>query len=210
MKGYRISIHRHGQTLANEEGRYIGITDYPLSDKGRDELENLSKNHSFERCERIYSSPLLRAVQSCRILYPNSEITEVDGLKEMDFGVFEGLKAEEILHLDSYRQWLKGGLDNPPPNGESLRDMTERSYSAIDAVILDMMKHRIYNAAVMTHSGIMMNLLSCFGIPKLKPMEFACNPGEGQEVYVTAMMWQRDGIFEILGKIPKHKELSEQ
>ena len=32
MKGYRISLIRHGQTAANEKGIYIGRTDYPLSE----------------------------------------------------------------------------------------------------------------------------------------------------------------------------------
>ena len=38
MKGYRLYIIRHGQTEANEKGIYIGKTDFPLSDKGRNEL----------------------------------------------------------------------------------------------------------------------------------------------------------------------------
>ena len=38
MKGYRISVLRHGMTEANEKGIYIGKTDVPLSDKGAAEL----------------------------------------------------------------------------------------------------------------------------------------------------------------------------
>ena len=54
----------------------------------------------------------------------------------------------------------------------------------------------------MTHGGIIMNMLSCFGVPKRKPMEFACDFGEGFEVMVTASMWQRSEAFEILGRYP--------
>ena len=40
MKGYRISLIRHGRTEANDKGIYIGRTDYPLSQKGISELYN--------------------------------------------------------------------------------------------------------------------------------------------------------------------------
>ncbi|MCL2054633.1 MAG: histidine phosphatase family protein [Oscillospiraceae bacterium] len=202
MKGYKINLLRHGQTEANAQGRYIGVTDEPLSEGGEAELLEKYEKHPYPKVPRVYSSPLLRAVQSARILFPQSEIIIADGLREMDFGAFEGLKAEELINLDSYKGWLKGGIDNPPPNGESVRELTARCYNAIDSIILDMMRASIFNAAVLTHSGIMMNLLSCFGLPKLDPMAYACGAGEGWEIHVTAMMWQRDGIFEITGRAP--------
>ena len=121
----------------------------------------------------------------------------------MDFGVFEGLPAEELVKLDSYKKWLKGGLDNPAPNGESMREVMVRCYSAMNAIILDMMKNGITHAGIMTHSGILMNTLSCFGLPKMKPMEFNCRMGFGYEIMVTANMWQNGNTFEILGRIPQ-------
>ena len=67
---------------------------------------------------------------------------------------------------------------------------------------MDMMKENIHEAGVVTHSGILMNLMSCFGLPKMKPMDFACEPGEGYMVNVSAMLWQNGGVFEIIGKVP--------
>ena len=202
MKGYRISIIRHGKTDANENGMYIGKTDLPLSDAGRKELEEMYDLHEYPKVQKVYTSPLLRAVQSAEILFPDRETVIVDDLKEMDFGAFEGLGIEQLINLDSYKKWLKGGLDNPPPNGESLRDMMVRCYTALNQIILDMMDQGITHAGVVTHAGILMNMMSCFGLPKMKPMEFACGVGEGYEILVSAMMWQNGYTFEILGKIP--------
>lgn len=202
MKGYRISILRHGITDANENGIYIGKTDLPLSQNGREALQEKYETHEYPKVQRAYSSPLERAVQSAEILFPDREIVIVDDLREMDFGVFEGLSVDDLIELDSYKKWLKGGLDNPPPNGESLRNMMLRCYSALNLIILDMMKEGITHSGVITHSGILMNMMSCFGLPKMKPMEFACDPGEGYEILVSAMMWQNGNTFEILGKIP--------
>ena len=206
MKGYRLSILRHGITEANENGVYIGKTDYPLSEAGREALQDKYDLLEYPKVQRVYSSPLERAVQSAEILFPDREIVIVDDLREMDFGIFEGLPAEELVGLDSYKKWLKGGLDNPPPNGESLRSMMTRCYSALNLMILDMMKSGFTHTGVITHSGILMNMMSCFGLPKMKPMEFACAPGEGYEILVSAMMWQNGNTFEILGKIPKAEQ----
>lgn len=202
MKGYRISILRHGITDANENGIYIGKTDLPLSENGREALHEKYETHEYPKVQRVYTSPLERAVQSAEILFPDRELVVVDDLREMDFGVFENLAVDDLIELDSYKKWLRGGLDNPPPNGESLRSMMLRCYSALNLMILDMMKEGITHAGAVTHSGILMNMMSCFGLPKMKPMEFACDPGEGYEILVSAMMWQNGNTFEILGKIP--------
>lgn len=202
MKGYRISILRHGITDANENGIYIGKTDLPLSENGREALQEKYETHEYPKVQRVYTSPLERAVQSAEILFPDRELVIVDDLREMNFGVFEGLSVDDLIELDSYKKWLKGGLDNPPPNGESLRNMMLRCYSALNLMILDMMREGITHAGAVTHSGILMNMMSCFGLPKMKPMEFACDPGEGYEILVSAMMWQNGNTFEILGKIP--------
>lgn len=205
MKGYHISIFRHGLTDANENGVYIGRTDLPLSDAGRESLQDKFEQLEYPKVQRVYSSPLERAVQTAEIIFPDREVVIVDDLREMDFGVFEGLPAEELVHLDSFKKWLKGGLDNPPPNGETLRSMMLRCYSALNLMIMDMMKEGFTHAGAVTHSGILMNMLSCFGLPKKKPMEFACEPGEGYEILVTAMMWQNGSTFEILGKVPSNE-----
>lgn len=202
MKGYRISMLRHGRTRGNDQGLYIGKTDLPLTEEGKDELRALYATYEYPRVHRVYSSPLERAVQSAEILFPDTDITIAEDLREMDFGVFEGLPAEELVKLDSYRKWLKGGLDNPAPNGESMREVMVRCYSAMNAIIMDMMKDGITHAGIMTHSGILMNTLSCFGLPKMKPMEFNCRMGFGYEIMVTANMWQNGNTFEILGRIP--------
>ena len=58
----------------------------------------------------------------------------------MNFGDFEGKTADELIHLPQFKEWLKGGLDNSPPNGESLRSMVERSFEGFDFIIRNMME----------------------------------------------------------------------
>jgi len=202
MRGYRLSIIRHGSTESAKTGVYAGITDLPLSPEGRAELEKKRSEMVYPKVNKVYSSPLSRCMQSAEIIFPDRELMVVDELREMNFGDFEGLKAEDLLGLESYKDWLKGGMDAAPPNGESIREMILRSYNAIQKILFDMMRENLTHCGVVTHSGIMMNMLSCFGLPKMKPMEFACPPGEGYEIIITTQLWQMGGTFEILGRVP--------
>ena len=210
MKGYRICFIRHGMTEANTDGRYIGITDLPLSSEGAQELYDKLEKYEYPPAQKVYTSPLKRCKQTVSILQPNRLTVELPELVEMDFGDFENKKVADLMDTESYRKFIQGGLDNPAPNGESLRDVITRCYKALQIIISDMMYEGLTNVAVVTHSGIIMNMLSCFGLPKRQPMDFTCDFGEGFEISVSAAMWQRSGAFEILGRFPFAKAEDEE
>lgn len=209
MKGYRIHFIRHAMCEANEEGRYSGISESPVSAKGRRELMAKASQFVYPPVDKVYVSPLQRCIATAAFLYPEGYARVVPELREMNFGDFEGKKLLDIKDTPEYKEFIKGGLDNPPPNGESLRSVVQRCYEGIDFIINDMMKNGYENAAVVTHGGIIMNMMSCFGLPKYSPNDFACDFGEGFSVLVTAQMWQVSGAFEILGMLPYEKEPEE-
>ena len=117
MKGYRISVIRHGRTAANDKGIYIGRTDFPLSDKGAAELAGKMDEFQYPNVARVYSSPLRRCTETAEILFPDVQIQTVDNLIEMDFGAFEGKSADELVEKPEFKEWLKGGMDCRPPQG---------------------------------------------------------------------------------------------
>lgn len=205
MKGYRISMIRHGLTEANDTGTYIGRTDLPLSSKGASELYAKMDEFDYPNVHRVYTSPLKRCVETADILFPSAEMCAVEDLRELDFGEFENKNVDELIDRDDYKEWLKGGKDNRPPGGESLEELTARSFRAIHEIIMDMMNDGLTHCAVITHSGIISNILSCFGIPKYDPKALNTSPGEGFEIIVTAQMWLTSQAFEILGIVPYNK-----
>ncbi len=210
MKSYRLTIIRHGHTEGNENGRYIGTTDIPLSKNGIAELEKIAAEYEYPYVEKVYSSPLLRCIQTARILFPDTELVTLDGIKELDFGQFENKSVDELIDLEEYKEWLKGGLDNRAHGGETIREMIGRTVAAFNDILEDMMAMEIFDAAVVTHSGIMMNMLSCFGLPRMEPMKYACDVGEGYVISVNLQMWQTGGLFEIMGKVPVLKDSEEE
>ncbi len=202
MKGYRISIIRHGRTHANDNGIYIGRTDYPLSAKGSAELVAKMDEFIYPHVARVYSSPLRRCLETAEILFPETTIQTVDNLIEMDFGTFEGKSADELVHQENFRTWLKGGLDCRPPQGESVKEVQLRIFKALREIVTDMMQEDLVHCAVVTHGGIIANMLAGFGLPKIAPQELQCQPGEGYDIHIAADLWQRSQAFEILGLTP--------
>jgi alpha-ribazole phosphatase len=205
VKNYNIMLLRHGETEANEKGLYIGKTDLPLCDEGRKGLELMREKFFYPTPEKLYSSPLTRAIESARLLFPDYDfehITVVPDLREMDFGIFEGLSALELTELDTYKTWLAGGIDSSPPGGESGGDVLSRCFSAIDLIISDMMERDITHSAVLTHSGIITNIICAFGLPKYSPRDIVPGFGTGYLISVSASLWQSSRTFEIVGQVP--------
>ena len=167
MKGYRISVLRHGSTNANEKGIYIGRTDTPLSDKGAAELCSKMDMYDYPAVHRVYTSPLKRCTETADILFPCTEIRTIDDLVEADLGEFENKSSEELVSREDFKAWLKGNVR--PTGGESLEEMTARTYKALHAMIIDMMDDGITHAAAITHGGLITNMMTCFGLPKYAP-----------------------------------------
>lgn len=202
MTCYRIHFIRHAITVANEEGRFVGITDSPISENGKHELEDKLNTKIYPEADKVYVSPMQRCIATASFIYPQGYARVLPELRELDLGDFEGKLISELSSTPEYKKFIKGGLDNPAPNGESVRHMVERCYEGIQFIIEDMMKNGYKSAAVVTHAGIIMNMLSCFGLPKYDPSELSCDFCDGFTVMVSASMWQQSGAFEILGRLP--------
>ena len=91
MKTFKLHLIRHGMTAGNLQGLYIGSgTDIPLCDEGRAQLKELKERFEYPQVDTVFSSPLVRAVETANILFPNAghQFT-VHDLREAGFGVFE-------------------------------------------------------------------------------------------------------------------------
>ncbi len=202
MNGYHLSVIRHGRTEANDNGIYIGRTDYPLSEKGIAELYNKMDEYVYPGVAKVYSSPLRRCTETAEILFPDRDIDCVDDLIEMDFGKFDGKSADELTQLPEFKEWLHGGAECAPPEGESMADVQLRIFKALAYIIKDMMENDLRHCAVVTHGGIITSMIAGFGIPKVDPNELRAEFGEGYDIHITASLWQRSGAFELLGITP--------
>ena len=70
MKTFKIHLIRHGLTEGNLKQQYIGKTDLPLAGVGVTQLQRLKEEVDYPRVDKVYSSPMLRCLQTALILYP--------------------------------------------------------------------------------------------------------------------------------------------
>ena len=93
-----ILMIRHAKSIANETGIFGGITDYELCKEGFKQAEALAKRLKEFEIDKIYSSPLKRAVQTITptAVLKNLDINIVDGLKEMYVGTWENILRDDL------------------------------------------------------------------------------------------------------------------
>ena len=201
MKNYYLYLIRHGITEGNLDGKYIGQTDLALCPQGEKQIQQLVKAGVYPCVEKVYTSPLKRCVETAQIIYPDIQLSKVDEIAEMDFGQFEGKTQKELENLQEYTAWLKGGPEACPPDGEKFGDFSVRSIWRLDFILRDMMKKDISIESMVTHGGVITNLLAGFGLPKGHPADYMCGPGEGFEILLSTFLWQKGPAFEISGRL---------
>ena len=91
---------RHGSTVSNEEHRYLGQTEEPLSESGISKLQVQAGEWDPFAPELVFSSPLKRCRQSAQLLFPTVPVIVVPEWKEMNFGRFEGKNYEIVALAD--------------------------------------------------------------------------------------------------------------
>lgn len=199
MRMYKIHFIRHGLTQANFDQKFIGVTDESLCQQGTEQLEELKKNYEYPIVQKVYSSPLKRCLETVDIIFPENYCVKVDELMEYNFGEFEG---ETIKHNEELKQWVLSGQLEAPLNGESKQDFDNRCDQAINIIIKDMMKNKITSVAVVTHGGVITNILNKYGVPKLNPIDLIVKNGYGYTVGITSQLWSMSNVFEIFDKLP--------
>ena len=121
-----ITWIRHGRTKANEEHRYLGKTEEPLSEEGIRQLLKKRADEGDTAGDFLFSSPMQRCIQTAEILCDRSPIL-IPEWTEMDFGRFEGKNYQELCDDPYYQKWIDSGGMLPFPEGESREQFIARS-----------------------------------------------------------------------------------
>jgi len=202
MITYKIHLIRTGSTSANPWKRYVGQSDIPLCEKGRETLKQLREEFTYPSVDVVYSSPLCRCLQTAEILYPGYQPIIIEDLKDMNLGAFEGKTFEELRSEEAFSRWLADSFKNTPPGGEKTEDFTNRVVKAFNGVLRHMMEQKTQSAAIITHGGVIMSLMAAVALPQLPLHQWAANNGCGYTLMTSAQMWMRDRCAEVFSFIP--------
>lgn len=162
----KIYFARHGQTDWNIQRKVQGTTDIPLNENGIRQAQELcnnleERNFSFEK---IYTSYQARAVKTAQIVddhfHTGYEI--VQGLEEMNLGLFEGHTWDEILamYAEEHKLWMSNKRYNKTPNGESYQMVMERLFKALDHILGQHDISSDKNILIVSHGAVIMTLLA--------------------------------------------------
>jgi probable phosphoglycerate mutase len=87
---------RHGETDWSRAGRHTGRTDEPLNERGRQRARALAEKLAGRRFALVLTSPLSRALETCRLAGLGDQAQVEPDLMEWDYGEYEGRTTPEI------------------------------------------------------------------------------------------------------------------
>lgn len=152
MKLYLI---RHGQTEWNITGRIQGKTDIPLNETGIYQAGLLSEALSGCSVEAVYASPLKRAYDTACVVAAKEKlpVIPVEELREVDFGLWEGLTWDEICHKypGDFAAWDENPVRNTPTGGEKKESSRGRCKTAMERIL----NSAEGDIAIVAHGGIL-------------------------------------------------------
>ena len=133
----RLVMVRHGETEGQSSVRYYGVTDVALSDAGREQVRAAAKWLPRAAIDEWVASSLSRAWESARILAKGRPIRLDADFREVDFGSWEGLTAEEIEAGNPilYADWLAGRPGFDYPDGEKRADFLGRIERGLERLL---------------------------------------------------------------------------
>lgn len=129
---------RHGKTHFNEIQLKQGWCDSPLTKQGIKEIENMAEQLKDYKIDAAYTSPILRAKYTAQIILKNHSVllNEDDRLKEVNFGLLEGLPCLFVdkLQLES-SNWLDDlQMDYTGYEGENVEDVIQRHFELLNDI----------------------------------------------------------------------------
>ncbi|MFN0182204.1 MAG: histidine phosphatase family protein [Aquabacterium sp.] len=160
MTGFtRLLLVRHGETDHNATHRLQGQLDIGLNALGLAQAAALPQALAHELIQAIYTSDLLRTVQTAEPLSRALGLPAYAdvGLRERAFGEFEGLAFEEIANRwpDLTLRWRSREPGFGAPGGETLAGFAQRSVQAVAELA---QRHGGQTIAVVTHGGVLDSL----------------------------------------------------
>ncbi len=158
-----LILIRHGQTVANIEGRWIGQGESELTTLGRAQIAATARRLATEVRDGVglYTSPLARTLETAEEIGRALGLTPVvmDDLREIHFGALEGIRLDELKeqHPQVYARWQeKENTAFTWPGGECRADFFRRIATACQTILA---RHERGSVLIVGHGGTIRSCL---------------------------------------------------
>jgi len=162
-----LLLIRHGETSWNQEQRYQGQQDSPLSEQGILQAEKTAAFLADMHIDAVYTSDLLRAKRTAEVIARPHGLTPIADprLREINFGEWEGLTRHEVQanYPELFAARFRDHLNVRVPGGELPGEVAER---LLDFVRELESRHAHQTVVAVSHGGALRLLIaSLMGIP---------------------------------------------
>ncbi len=125
----KIIYFVHGTTYDNASGKCSGWKQVELNYLGKEQARNLGNITKDLKFDAMFTSDLIRAIDSANIAWPLQEKVQDSRLRECNYGDYDG-ESKEIVVYEEH-------IESPFPNGESLKDVEKRITEFIKFIKLE-------------------------------------------------------------------------
>ena len=122
----KIIYFVHGTTYDNASNKCSGWKQVELNDLGKEQAVKLGETVKDIKFDVIFTSDLVRAIDSSNLAFPNQDKIIDSRLRECNYGDFDGGDKSLVVYEDY--------IDKPFPNGESLKDVEKRIREFLDEI----------------------------------------------------------------------------
>ncbi|MCL5985983.1 MAG: histidine phosphatase family protein [Actinobacteria bacterium] len=158
----KLILVRHGETTWNKEERFRGRKNILLNDRGILQAKLAAEFLSRYEVDLIFSSPMQRALQTAGEIRGDRDIEIIvdEGIADMDFGQWEGMKVSEVKekYPELFTVWISTPHMCQIPEGESFQMVLDRSLKTVgkikklrDVETVLVITHRVVTKLLLCH-----------------------------------------------------------
>lgn len=181
MKLYMV---RHGETDLNQSRVYFGWQDVSINEAGREQAKILKEKLSDITFSSVLASPLQRARQTAAIIKPDIVPVIDEGLKELNFGQWEGMHYTAIAakYPQEWQAWADDWLQYQIKYGESFAMFYARVKKSFEQLKV---KYENQQILLVTHAGVMkIIMLLALDLPMQHYWNFAFDFGKYSVIHL--------------------------
>ena len=156
-----LYVVRHGQTVSSRENRFSGSSDPPLTEVGEAMAQAFATAYAPVAWDAIYTSPMLRTRQTADALCRLTGVQPIveDGLKEIGYGEWEGLKQDEVKERwpEAFQYWADDVASRGTPGGDTAFHVAARAMRVVETIRSN---HERGNVLLVSHKATL-RVITC-------------------------------------------------
>lgn len=203
-----LFVIRHGESEWNKLNKFTGWANPRLSENGIAEAEQAGQLLSGIEFDKIYTSDLIRTIQTSDLIMKFNNLSKNVShdcsaeLNERDYGDLTGLDKTELQEkygAEQIKLWRRS-WNEPPPNGESLCNVSMRVGQFFDTKILPLSSSSHLNVLIVAHGNSLRALFVHLGIKTPDDIQhFEMPTGVPIKINIETKQFEYMNRYKLLG-----------